>query len=1093
MLKRHIFFQLICILVLLFVALPTFAQYVDTAWVRRYNGPGNQDDFGRAITVDASGNIYVTGYSTGIGTAYDYVTIMYYPNGDVAPGWPATYDGEAHSTDNVYAMAVDDSGYVYVTGTSYVRETDQDYVTIKYYPNGDTAWVRAYHHPLGHGDYAVDIAVDGSGYVYVTGGSSQDSLPPYYWPDYATIKYHPNGDTAWVRRYDGPGNTYDYAHAVAVDGSGNVYVTGYSMSTDTWPSTDYATIKYYPNGDTAWVRRYNGSGDDKDVATDIALDSSGNVYVTGSSYSPETNTDYATIKYYPNGDIAPGWPQTYNGPGNHEDAPNAIVVDGSGNVYVTGRSNGNGTHFDYATIKYDPNGNELWVRRYNGPEDTTDYARAIAVDALGNVYVTGAADGSESSLEGADYVTIKYDTDGNERWVERYNGPGDSTDYAKAIAVDGSGNVYVTGYSHGSATSCDWATIKYIQYDSIPFAPTVNYAAGDGPHSVFCADLDGDTDLDLALANIYSNDVSILKNNGNGTFQAKVDYGAGNFARSVFCAELDGDGDLDLAVANSESHNVSILKNEGDATFETKVDYATGDNPISVFCADLDGDLDIDLVVPNGGSDNLSIFNNNGEGTFQTRVDYAVGDWPHFVFCADLDGDADLDLAVANRGDDDVSILKNNGNGTFQASADYDVGDEPRGIFCADLDGDADLDLAVANSGSDDVSILKNNGDGSFQTKVDYDVGDRPYSVSCADLNGDTYLDLVTANSLSTSVSILENNGDGAFQIKVDYKVGSEPHTVFCADLDGDADLDMAVANISSDSVSVLKNLTQVPANQPPWAFSLISPTDQDTTFGSTAFRWQTPYDPNFGDQIRYDLHVSTDPSFDPGFTVVYDSLPLSGHTDTLGIDTYYWKVRAYDNWGAETWSTETWSFDVHPLSDTLWIVAYSPVDLIVTDPVGDSIGLEFNTILDATYDTTVDVNEDGDNDDEVTIPHPLVGEYLIRVIAEPNAEPEDSYSVGIRIDGSMEILMAENAPVPPPGGSDIISYGCLPYLRGDLDQDNETTLGDVLFLVSYLYKGGPAPDPIELGDVNRNDLVDLGDLLYLIAYLYKGGSPPCS
>jgi len=179
--------------------------------------------------------------------------------------------------------------------------------------------------------------------------------------------------------------------------------------------------------------------------------------------------------------------------------------------------------------------------------------------------------------------------------------------------------------------------------------------------------------------------------------------------------------------------------------------------------------------------------------------------------------------------------------------------------------------------------------------------------------------------------------------------------------------------------------------------------------------------------------------------------------------------------------------------SDTLWIVAYSPVDLIVTDPVGDSIGLEFNTILGATYDTLLDVNEDGENDDEVTIPHALVGEYLIRVIAEPNAEPGDSYSVGIRIDGSMEILMAENAPVPPPGGSDIFGYGCLPYLRGDLDQDNETTLGDVLFLVSYLYKGGLAPDPIELADVNCDGVVDLGDLLYLISYLYKSGPPPCS
>jgi hypothetical protein len=208
---------------------------------------------------------------------------------------------------------------------------------------------------------------------------------------------------------------------------------------------------------------------------------------------------------------------------------------------------------------------------------------------------------------------------------------------------------------------------------------------------------------------------------------------------------------------------------------------------------------------------------------------------------------------------------------------------------------------------------------------------------------------------------------------------------------------------------------------------------------------------------------------------------------------TYYWKVKAMDNWGAETWSAETWSFAVRPLFDTLWITAYSPVDLIVTDPVGDSIGLDFNTILDATYDTTVDVNEDDDKDDLVTIPRPFVGEYQIRVIAEPDAEPWDSFSVGIRIDGSMESPLIVGAGVPPPGESDTLTYGCLPNLRGNVDGDDVIALGDVLFLISYLYKGGPSPDPIELGDVNCDEIVDLGDLLYLISYLYKGGVPPCS
>ena len=148
--------------------------------------------------------------------------------------------------------------------------------------------------------------------------------------------------------------------------------------------------------------------------------------------------------------------------------------------------------------------------------------------------------------------------------------------------------------------------------DSIPFAPAVNYGAGDYPYSVFCADLDGDIDLDLVVANAGSDNVSVLKNNGDGTFQPKVDYGAGDGPYFVFCADLDRDTDLDLAVVNGNSDNVSVLKNNGDGTFQTKVDYGVGSAPRSVFCADLDGDTDLDLVVANRNSECLCVKEQRG-------------------------------------------------------------------------------------------------------------------------------------------------------------------------------------------------------------------------------------------------------------------------------------------------------------------------------------------------------------------------------------------------------------------------------------------------------------------------------------------------
>jgi hypothetical protein len=208
------------------------------------------------------------------------------------------------------------------------------------------------------------------------------------------------------------------------------------------------------------VQRYNGLGNREDYAYVIAVDGAGNVYVTGKSYGWGTNNDYATIKYNSAG--VQQWVQTYNGPGNIWDGAFAIAVDGSGNVYVTGYSYGSGTDDDYATIKYDSAGVQQWVQTYNGPGNSWDEARAIAVDGSANVYVTGYSWGLVTSL---DYATIKYNSAGVQQWVQRYNGLGNDDDYARAIVVDGSANVYVTGYSWG--TSQDYATIKYVQSQGV--------------------------------------------------------------------------------------------------------------------------------------------------------------------------------------------------------------------------------------------------------------------------------------------------------------------------------------------------------------------------------------------------------------------------------------------------------------------------------------------------------------------------------------------------------------------------------------------------------------------------------------------------
>jgi uncharacterized delta-60 repeat protein len=421
-------------------------------WVARYDGPGNSGDEANALAVDNAGNVYVTGGSEGSGTSDDYATIKYNAAGVVQ--WVARYNGPGNSYDEANALAVDGAGNVYVTGSSEGSGTSEDYATIKYNAAGVQQWVARYNGPGNGFDSGTALVVDGAGNVYVTGESDGSGTSS----DYVTIKYNAAGVQQWVARYDGPGNSFDEATALTVDGAGNVYVTGSSEGSGT--SEDYATIKYNAAGVQQWVARYNGPGNSYDEATALAVDGAGNVYVTGESDGSGTSYDYATIKYNAAG--VQQWVARYNGPGNSYDYATALAIDGAGNVYVTGESDGSGTFTDYATIKYNTAGVQQWVARYDDPGNSDDRASALAIDGTGNVYVTGGTAEVESfGIFNSDYATIKYNTAGEQQWVARYNGPGNSSDYATALAVDGAGNVYVTGESYGSGTSYDYTTIKY--------------------------------------------------------------------------------------------------------------------------------------------------------------------------------------------------------------------------------------------------------------------------------------------------------------------------------------------------------------------------------------------------------------------------------------------------------------------------------------------------------------------------------------------------------------------------------------------------------------------------------------------------------
>jgi uncharacterized delta-60 repeat protein len=364
------------------------------------------------------------------------------------PLWTNRYDGSVNGSATAYAIAVDSSGNVFVTGT----EGDSAYATVAYSSAGIPLWTN--RSAEGFGSSYVAMAVGKNGNVFVTGtapGSSDNS-------DYATIAYSNSGIPLWTNLYNGGASSFDYPFAIAVDSSGNVFVTG--ASTGSGGFFDYATIKYSSAGVPLWTNRYNGPVNRHDEPAAIAVDSSGNVFVTGSSSAGDPdNYDYATIAYSPSG--VPLWTKRYSGPANGEDLARAIAVDSSGNVFVTGYSDGSTGNPDYATIKYSSAGVALWTNRYDGPASEDDFARAIAVDSSGNVFVTGYSryfDGSTHSY----FVTVAYSNTGEALWTHHYYGPRNySGDSASAIAVDSNGNVLVTGSSLEGVSGIDYVTIKY--------------------------------------------------------------------------------------------------------------------------------------------------------------------------------------------------------------------------------------------------------------------------------------------------------------------------------------------------------------------------------------------------------------------------------------------------------------------------------------------------------------------------------------------------------------------------------------------------------------------------------------------------------
>ena len=389
----------------------------------------------------------------------------------------------------------------------------------------------------------------------------------------------------------------------------------------------------------------------------------------------------------------------------------------------------------------------------------------------------------------------------------------------------------------------------------LSFSPAASYPVGSSPQAIATADFNGDGKADIVTANTNSNTVSVLINNGDGTFGTTENLAVGVAPVSVAVGDFNDDGKLDIVTANQGAYysgTLSVLLGNGDGTFQPAEYFSAGVNPQSVAVGDFNHDGKLDLVTANEGfsysGNSIGVLLGNGDGTFQPAQQLSVPNYPLSIAVGDMNHDGKLDLvetgfiAYGYSAEAEVDVLLGNGDGTFApansiwAGSNYYVTSPVLG----DFNGDGNLDVAVLDGG--DVELFAGWGTGTLHpgsfistpVNISYD------GLAVGDFNHDGKLDLATdgvvnlgAGGTGNGGAVLLGNGDGTFKSPVADDLGPGG-PVAAGDFNGDQFPDLAAVYPASDAVAVSLNAADW-STTPPTATSFAVSGFPTSTIAGTS------------------------------------------------------------------------------------------------------------------------------------------------------------------------------------------------------------------------------------------------------------------